>query len=75
MQNNMILKTFKLPEETIKSLYEYAELLNKKPEDIIDEALRGYFSAAEKAIVESNLESENAQTNLSYEEFWDGVDI
>jgi len=59
----------------IEQLKIYSELLNKSSDQIIKEALEEYFSNIQKKIYKDALEKENNLTNLSYEEFWDGVDI
>jgi predicted DNA-binding protein len=71
-QNN---QTLRLRAETIENLHIFSEILKKSPEEIIEEALDAYFDQVQKELMEKNLMDENAQTNLSYDEFWDGVDI
>jgi len=71
-QNN---KTLCLRAETIENLQIFSEILKKPSEQIIEEALDAYFDQVQKELMEKNLMDENAQTNLSYDEFWDGVDI
>ncbi|SFV65063.1 hypothetical protein MNB_SV-14-962 [hydrothermal vent metagenome] len=57
--------------DKLKSLKLYAKLLNKDINTMLDEALEAYFiEEAEKL----KAKEQNA-TNLSYNEFWDGVDI
>lgn len=64
-----------LDEAMIKKL-EALELLTKKPaEEILNEALDGYLEAQQKKLVEEELEQRRKETTLSYDEFWDGVDI
>jgi len=71
-QNN---QTLHLRAETIENLQIFSEIVKKSPEQIIEEALYAYFDQVQKELMEKNLMDENAQTNLSYDEFWDGVDI
>jgi len=71
-QNN---QTLRLRAETIENLQIFSEILKKSPKQIIEEALDAYFDQVQKELMEKNLMDENAQTNLSYDEFWDGVDI
>ena len=59
----------------IESIQEYSEILKRPPDVIIKEALEEYFTKIEKELLEKTLEEENAITNLSYDEFWDGIDM
>ncbi len=59
----------------VEQLELYSSLLNKDISTILDEALEEFFVKVEKELQEKNLENENALTNLSYDEFWDGVDL
>jgi len=65
----------KLDSSIIEQLQTYSELLNKSSDQIIKEALEDYFANIQEKILQDTIEKENALTNLSYEEFWDGVDI
>jgi len=51
------------------------DLLQKDTKSIINEALEEYFITQQKKILEKSIENENAQTNLSYEEFWDDIEL
>ncbi len=62
---------FTLDAKTIQELQEFAKLLNKDISKILQEALEDYFAKAEQEL----LAKEKSQTNLSYDEFWDGVDV
>ena len=66
---------FKLDSDTIELLIEYSNTTKKPIDLIIKEALDEYFIKIEKEKMEKNLEDNYNQTNLSYDEFWDGVDI
>ena len=66
---------FTLDAKTIEALQEYSELLKRPADIIIKEALEEYFVKIEKELLEKAMADENAITNLSYDEFWDGVDI
>ena len=57
--------------DKIESLELYSKLLNKDINTILDEALEQYFKSENEKIV---AKEQNA-TNLSYNEFWEGVDI
>ena len=67
--------SFTLDAKMIESLKEYSEILKRPPEIILKEALEEYFVKIEKELLEKAMADENAITNLSYDEFWDGVDI
>ena len=67
--------SFTLDAKTIEALKEYSELLKRPVDLILKEALEDYFAKAEKELLEKAMADENAITNLSYDEFWDGVDI
>ena len=66
---------FKLDSNTIEQLQTYSALLNKDVDTIIKEALEEYFVKSQEKLLKDTLEKENAMTNLSYDEFWDGVDL
>ena len=60
-----------LKSEKLESLKFYAELLGKDVNTMLDEALEQYFVSEQEKII---AKEQNA-TNLSYDEFWDGVDV
>ena len=65
------MKNFELTDENIKDLKAFKGLLNKDENTMINEALNLYFEdEAEKLQA-----LKDSQTNLSYNEFWDDVDI
>jgi len=66
---------FTLKAETIENLKEFSEMLNKDINQIMEEALNNYFQTEQEKLLKESIDKENAQTNLSYDEFWDGVDI
>ncbi len=66
---------FKLKSETIKNLEAFSQMLNKSVDKIIEEALEEYFASTQEKLLKDTIEKENAQINLSYDEFWDGVDL
>lgn len=66
---------FKLKSETVKNLEAFSEMLNKSVDKIIEEALEEYFASTQEKLLKDTIEKENAQINLSYDEFWDGVDL
>jgi len=57
--------------DKIESLELYSKLLNKDINSMLDEALEQYFKSEDEKL----LAKEQNATNLSYDEFWDGVDI
>ncbi len=66
---------FTLDEKMLSSLKEYSEILKRPVDIIIKEALEEYFVKVEKELLEKSMADENAITNLSYDEFWNGVDL
>ncbi len=66
---NEILTVTINPEIT-QRLQTYAELLNKTPQSMLDEALEQYFEAKDEEIAR-----QDPMTNLSYDEFWDDLDF
>ncbi len=60
-----------ITDENKKNLEAFETLLNKDENTMINEALKLYF--VEEA--EKLQEEKDSQTNLSFEEFWDDVDI
>ena len=66
---------FKLKSETVKNLEAFSKMLNKSVDKIIEEALEEYFASTQEKLLKDTIEKENAQINLSYDEFWDGVDL
>ena len=75
MEAKTVIKPIRFPEETLEELLQFAEMEKRPPDAIVLEALEAWFDARHKALLEKNLTDENAQTNLSYDEFWDGVDL
>jgi len=59
-------------EEKIELL---AELLKRRPEQVIDEALDLYLKVEREKQLEVELSEHKKETNLSYEEFWDDIDF
>ncbi|HFS82457.1 MAG TPA: hypothetical protein ENK71_00665 [Epsilonproteobacteria bacterium] len=66
---------FSLRSDRVEELRLFKELLHKDYNTMLDEALELYFDAQRRRMLEKNLEDENMETNLDYEEFWDGVDL
>ncbi len=65
------MSNFTLSDANIQNIEVFKKLLNKDENTIINEALNLYFEQESEKLQDSN----NSQTNLSYNEFWDGVDL
>ena len=61
--------------ENYENLTIFEEILKKDASEMINEALESYFEEQQKKLLEKNLADENAMTNLSYDEFWDDVEL
>ncbi len=61
--------------ETVENIEIYSQILNKSVSDLVEEALQTYFSAIQAKMVQDSLIDDNAQTNLGYDEFWEGVEL
>ena len=59
----------------LENLESFEKLLKKDKSTLINEALEMFFEAEQKKLLEKNLADENAMTNLSYDEFWDDVEL
>ena len=64
------MEEIKIDEKLQEQLAFYSELLKKSPEVMIKEALEQYFVNEEKRLAE-----QDPMTNVSYDEFWDGLDV
>ena len=65
------MKNFELTDENLENLEAFKSVLNKDENTIVNEALKLYFTdEAEKLQA-----LKDSQTNLSFDEFWDDVDI
>ncbi len=65
------MKNFKLTDENRQNLEVFKELLKKDENTMINEALNLYFTEEHEKLQDAN----SSQTNLSYDEFWDDIDI
>lgn len=72
MTNNI---NFVLDAEIVEKLAAYGELLEKDASTMINEALQLYFAAEEKRLLEQKLAEKDPLTDLSFDEFWDDVDL
>ena len=66
----MINHSFTLDTETTDRLNAFGEILKKDADTMIGEALEQYFAAKE-----DEMAREDPMTNLSYDEFWDDLDV
>jgi len=66
---------FILNADNLENLQNFSEILKKDFSTMMNEALEDYFIAAQKQLLEKNLDDENALTNLDFDEFWDDVDV
>ncbi len=66
---------FTLRSDMIEELKLFKEILHKDYDTMLHEALELYFDAVRKRMLEKNFEDENMETNLDFDEFWDGVDL
>jgi len=69
------MKDLILTDNNLQNMEFFKVALKKDENRIINEALEEYFDSAQKNLVEKQIADENALTNLSYEEFWDDLDI
>lgn len=65
---------FVLDEKTIEKLHAYGELLEKEPAVMLDEALRLYFDTQDKLLLEQGMTEIDPQTDLGFDEFWEGFE-
>ncbi len=65
----------KLTDDNRHNLELFTQLLKKDENSLINEALEEYFINQQKKLLEKNIENENALTNLSYDEFWDDIEV
>jgi len=64
-----------ISEENYLKLEAFEELLEMDKSSMINEALKRYFNEEQKRLVDEEIEKQQAQTNLDYDEFWDGVEF
>ena len=65
----------KISQNRVEELINYSKLLNKDVNTMLDEALVEYFKNIEEKLIKKRIEEEKNLTNLSYDEFWDGIDL
>ena len=66
---------FELTQKNIESLEVYSKLIDKDTSTIFNEALQMYFEKADEVMAAQTLDGDGANTNLEFDEFWDGVDV
>ena len=64
-----------LKHDKVEDLLLYSKLLKKEINTLLDEALELYFKVENEKLLKRNENDENAMTNLSFEEFWDGIEL
>jgi hypothetical protein len=67
--------TITINNDNLDNIEIFKEILKKDESSMINEALEVYFQAQHKILLEKNIDDENTLTNLSYDEFWDDMDI
>lgn len=65
------MKNFTLSDENQETLQVFTELLKKDESTIVNEALELYFKEQAQRLEQE----QNSQTNLSFDEFWDDVEL
>lgn len=66
---------FELSIEMMDKIEAYGELLEKDASTMLEEALNQYFMDEEKRLLEKRLSEKDPDTDIGFDEFWDGVDI
>jgi hypothetical protein len=66
---------FELKASMVEELEAFSQILNKTPNQILNEALENYLNAQQEILNKKNQDDENALTNLDYNEFWDDLDF
>jgi len=69
------MKNIILTDDNEYNLKLFEELLKEDASTIVNRALEEFFVAEQKRILEQDMANENAMTNLSYDEFWDDIDL
>ena len=64
-----------LSSDNIENLTNFEEILKKDKNTIVNEALKEYFANKHEELLGNDPTGENAMTNLSYDEFWDDIEI
>lgn len=61
----------KISSENLEALKVFGDVLKKDESTMINEALECYFKEETQRLEQE----QNSQTNLSYDEFWDDVEL
>ena len=64
-----------LKSKTVEEIETFSQIVGKTPSQFVEDAIEAYISAIETKMAQDSLNDDNANTNLSYDEFWDGVDL
>jgi hypothetical protein len=67
--------TITINEYNLENLEIFKEILKLDESQIINQALELYFENEQKKLLEKSIADENALTNLSYDEFWQDVEL
>ena len=62
-------------QDNYENLENFKTILKKDESTMINEALALYFETMQKKLLEKSIEDESTMTTLSYDEFWDDVEI
>jgi len=60
---------------TVEEIERFSQIVGKTPSQFVEDAIDAYISAIETKLAQNSLNDDNANTNFSYDEFWDGVDL
>jgi len=64
-----------ISQSDFEGIEHYAKRYQKDYDTVVHEALQFYFEAQEKARLEKELDDARKESNLDYDEFWDGVEL
>ncbi|WP_456391575.1 hypothetical protein [Nitratifractor sp.] len=67
--------TITLRADIYAQLLETAGILGLDPQECAQKALEAFFTEVHRQMGAANPDDDNLQTNLSYDEFWDGVEL
>ena len=62
-------------DDNLQNLQIFSTLLKKDENTLLNEALKLFFEQEQKKLLEKSIADEQAVTNLSFDEFWDDVEI
>lgn len=64
-----------LDDATVDKIEALSQMLDKPPLAALNDALDFYLNKVRDDLLEADLAEQRKATNLSYDEFWDGVDL